>query len=448
MPGATEPAFLFLGSSVEEGTVNRLKAVGVPYRQKRLDSRVSNWEVIISLLESPSLKGVVVKLNARAYDLLTRENYATVAEQLMQHLSSLPHVVFVHDSLFSGGDSLPEEPEDEDDEDAYYDDRYRWHFGPPPPDDIRAAVEQLLERHRINVLPYQTNAELSVLASAFVDDHERDLLFRMYVPTGRLYSDEADRLVTLFRDWLSKVKGQAVRQDGYKTPAGQVYEFFGDNATGTDLAVQFADFSSFLDLCVDEPSGAVAQLETNGISKAASESIVSRYGREAKRLSLDLKHARETRLLELQHSLESELLDTVESATSSEIEAVLTRLLPLPSAGSPLASLAPTGGGTLSVNISQQFVQTAEAIVTQNVQGTVNLGPQAHELLALIAQFGEGDAAQLESAVHELEDADARQADRLRARQRLKGFLTKLGGKVEETALTVLQRYLESKLGL
>jgi hypothetical protein len=54
----------------------------------------------------------------------------------------------------------------------------------------------------------------------------------------------------------------------------------------------------------------------------------------------------------------------------------------------------------------------------------------------------------LQSDALELEDPDARPADRLGAKQRLKGFLFKLSGRVEDTALGILQKYIESKVGL
>lgn len=88
-----------------------------------------------------------------------------------------------------------------------------------------------------------------------------------------------------------------------------------------------------------------------------------------------------------------------------------------------------------------------EGIVVQNIQGTTNINPEAKELLNLVKRFGAQDMVALESAVHELEDPDGRASDRLGARQRLKGFLLQLGGKVEDTALAILQSYVQNKLG-
>jgi hypothetical protein len=110
------------------------------------------------------------------------------------------------------------------------------------------------------------------------------------------------------------------------------------------------------------------------------------------------------------------------------------------------ASVGAVAASQTRITINQQIIQSVEGTVAQGLQGTLNLDPQAHELLDLVRRFGGAEAAALESALHELRDEDARNADRLRAKQRLKAFLFKLGGKVEDTALAILQKYIESKL--
>jgi hypothetical protein len=70
------------------------------------------------------------------------------------------------------------------------------------------------------------------------------------------------------------------------------------------------------------------------------------------------------------------------------------------------------------------------------------------EFLALIDRFGGDDAPSLKAAVHELEDPDARSADRSVARRRLKTFLGQVAGVAHDVGLDLLQKYLESKMGL
>ena len=378
-------------------------------------------------------------------------DHRDVARQLIVALSKVRHAVFIHETTLTGDDDSWEMFfEDEESYYEYLTDRFGW----PRPAEARIAVNELLQEHGITVIPYRTNAELSVLAGAFIDENEKNLIFRLYVPNGRIYAAEADKLLSMFREWLTQAQRQRVRQDGYRTGSGQVYEFYGDDTTSSrDLTTQFDDFSHFLELCVDQPDDAHKQLTEAGVDPLIADDIVRRYGKETRRLHLDLKHAREARLLSIRQRLESELVDVLggDSPEWGEINRMVEAAVP--EASNLVAALAPASVESVPVSqtqvtINQQIIHSVEGTVLQGLQGTLNLGPEAKGLLELVSRFGDSDAAMLESAVHELEDEDATQADRLRAKQRLKGFLFKLGGKVEDTGLAVLQKYIEGKLGL
>jgi hypothetical protein len=86
--------------------------------------------------------------------------------------------------------------------------------------------------------------------------------------------------------------------------------------------------------------------------------------------------------------------------------------------------------------------------VVQSVQGSVHLNPEPKQLLELIQQLGGASTAELSSAVHELEDEDARVPDRLTARQKLRAFLVGVTAQVPPMVLQTLQKYLEQRIGI
>ena len=271
------------------------------------------------------------------------------------------------------------------------------------------------------------------------------------MPTGRIYAAEADRLLGLFREWLTKVKNLHIREDGYSTGRGKVYEFFGDKGVNSvALAEQFDDFSQFLDRCVDSPEDAVSSLAKMGVEERTAIDIVRRYGVESKRLQLDIRHAREAKLLSIQHRLESELMGEVDN---DAVAGLVAGLVP---AGNSLASALsqsavaglPGAQSDKPIIVNQQIIGSVEGIVAQELHGSAEFGIEAAELVKLAEKFGGADALALQSAVYELEDEDARPVDHLGAKQQLKAFLYKLGGKVGDKTLEILQRYVESKAGL
>jgi hypothetical protein len=330
--------------------MTKLEASGVAYRKKLLVSGPTNWGTIIEILRDPNLKAVVTKLTGRVYPLILREDYRAYAEPLLEALAAQPNVLFVHESLLTGESLTREElaqrypfVDDDDVEDGidvrelYYRD-----FFDPPEGEVRERVSELLDRYGLTPIPYRTNAELATLADAFIEDNERHLLFRVYVPVGRLYAAEADKLLSLFRDWLGQVGKYSVREDGYRTPMGQVYEFFSDDSLPqAELSRAFDDFSQFLNLCVEDPGQAASLLRDSGMDQALGAQLVARYGKEIRRLKVDLRHAFEARILSVQHALESELLDEGIVAEPAQIHAVVRDMLPASLTLDPRAVLTP-----------------------------------------------------------------------------------------------------------
>lgn len=302
-------------------------------------------------------------------------------------------------------------------------------------------------------LPDSSKAE----AETGPDNDGRGLLLSIYVPRGRIYADEADTLLTLFRDWLGGVKNVRVHQMSYSTARGRVYELRADDeSVATNLPAALADFTSFLDLAAADPDAARAALVAVGVGINEAHEMANRYGRQARRLALDIKQEHRKRVMSIAQSLESDLFEVLEPDDPQwpAIHRMIEALLPGPPQVSAILTASTQPGVTdatsalVTINyaINQQIVEKVEGAVIQGTQGAVHLGPQAHDLLSLIGAQAGDHAAVLESAVHALEDAGARPGDRLAAKQRLQAFLGRLGGRVGDAAVDVLKAYVESKL--
>ncbi|MER6145347.1 hypothetical protein ABT174_35880 [Streptomyces sparsogenes] len=450
--------FLFLGHSDTDSAISKLKTSRVIYRKKMLESTTDNWYSILGIVRNHKPDAVIAKLSGRAISVISSPSHSDVAEALFDEISAIKNVFFVHESLFSGEqeDEGGGVGEDDDflDVESYMNFVIRTYHDPTREECEKAL--NFLRSKGINLIPYRTNAELSVMAGSFVDDNERNLLFRVYVPSGQLYAAEADKLLTLFREWLGQIGRHKVRQDGYATSAGRVYEFYGDDKSDrASLSQDFVDFSKFLDLCTESPELAANQLTGLGIDRLASASLVAKYSREVRRLQVDLKHEREMRLLRIRQSAESEILNLNESAEAVEIidwVEQYSRATVSPEGSSlgavqvfPYLRNGPVS--SVQVTVNNQVFPSAQSAIINNVQGTQHYGVEAKQLLELIQNHGE-NSSDLQSAVHEVEDPDAREADRLTARQRLKNFLYGIADEGQRAVIASLQKYLESKIGV
>ncbi len=285
-----------------------------------------------------------------------------------------------------------------------------------------------------------------------------DLLFRVYIPTDRLYAAEADRLLTMFSEWMAKIRGHGVRQSGYITPSGKVYEFMTDVSAGyTDLRQEFDQFSSFLALCSQDPrsAGAVLASSAQNVSVASGTALVDHFGKEVRRLEIDLRHERERRMLSIRQDLEERFMALavdLRTIPISQLNAAVESLVPYPGASESLALLAnpwSTQSVTpVTVNINPQIINAAENTIIQNIRGNLNLRVEAKSLLDLIERFGGQDSSLLQNAVYELEDTRAPRNDRAKARTRIKEFLSQIPSTAGNIGVDLLEKYLEHRLGL
>jgi hypothetical protein len=177
------------------------------------------------------------------------------------------------------------------------------------------------------------------------------------------------------------------------------------------------------------------------------------YSKEFRRLQLDLKHAREEKILSIRHRLESELVDVVQSTQQGLIESTVNALIP-EVAGSrmsqamllPFSKPTTPGQQNITVNFKPQFIEHIEGVVAQEVNGIAQLTNNDTALISLFEQHGGSKATELTSALQELNDDSAPEPGRVTAVQRIKQFLIATTDKIGNAAAGVLQTYVEKKL--
>ena len=450
---------LLMGTIDSEGIRSTLKATGQRYVIKRLESGPHNWAKIVSLFDEMDIRCCALKLSGYAYENFLIDEYQPMAELLLQRVAGLPHAVFVHEELFSGKPTEDHVPAPKEDFEYF---EYVHSGLHKPHESTRIGVNQLLLDYDLNVLPYKTNAELTLLASTFIAESQDGLLFRIYVPSGRLWANETDRLIQLFRDYLTRIAKTSVRLDQQRTAHGIFYEFFDADNNSTrpvsdeSLALQFQEFSRFLDLAVSNPEEAESILLTKNIDPREVVPILTRYAKEARRLQVDLKHEREQKVLAIQQRLESELVDSLPPSTDWNTVAKLVN-----SAVPQLDGVRSITGyekiprllpgdvaSPMTVNFQPQIIQTVNAVIAQEIEGDIHLTDLDKQLLDLVSQHAGKDVTELQSAVRELADTSAPQSHRLMAKQRLKAFLHKLGSVASDVGTGLLLSYLEKRYGL
>lgn len=111
-----------------------------------------------------------------------------------------------------------------------------------------------------------------------------------------------------------------------------------------------------------------------------------------------------------------------------------------------MANISHRTAQQLTLNINPQFIQTAQAIVAQEISGDVNLQPQDRDLIAMINEHSGAQQRELVAAIRELADSMSPKTAKLTAMGRLTAFLGSLGGKVADASIAAAVAYLQKKL--
>jgi hypothetical protein len=436
-----KPLVLLLGWVDHEGILSSLKASGRQYKKKLLNSLPANWETTAELFKQFKVTAVVGKIPAHVLGRVVDERYRAAREKLFPAIGSVPNQIFMFEDILEGEQK----------------DKFREEYDPYPKKEVIEEAIAFLQANGVQILPYTTRAEVTVLAEAFLDEVDKNLIFRLYVPSGRLWAGEADRFLQLFQDYLTRVKRLEVRLDQKRTEHGVVYEFHGHPPAGqTNLEADFKEFSRLMTLFDADSEAAAKLLAQKGPNATEIARLISKFSKEAKRLQLDIKHEAEAKAVAIRHRLESELLDIDPTPQEWEqIQVLVNGAVPRPAnmLGGTLALGLATRPITaqpaqITYNIRPQFIGTVNGVIAEEINGNQHFGPEHHQLMELISQYAGGRSKELETAVYEIADKGVEKVGRLRAKQKLTAFLVELGKKTGDVAFGVLQGYIEKQLGL
>lgn len=482
-----ENIVLFLGNADSEASTAKLKATNRLYKRKMLESGVENWSSIVDYFDNYSVNCVVIKLTKTSFTSLITDEYNVVANQLLDKISQVPNLVLAHESLLTGvqtryyeaketkkpkknqkiittkefedleaylGYEEYWEPEEED----VFDDQYECEFNErytPLSSSVIDHVTNTLKEYSLNIIPYSKNVEMSIIASSFIEQNEHNLIFRIYIPSERIWAGEAERLLQLFRDYLQKASGLNAKHDQFKTNNGVIHEFYGDDETeSVSLSEKFQEFTTFMDVCVDNPELAEKSPFLIKLNSREVSDLVSRYVKEAKRLHIDLKHERERKLLNIRHSLESDLSEYISESKDwdSLYQIIEDSIPPIHGVSSALnhnTARSISHQPKQNIFINSQIIDTFNGVMAKEISGTVNLVPEAKELLKMIeVHSSDKDKSELTSAVHELSDSSVKEIDRITAKHKLKSFILTSASKIGDVATGVLQTFIENQIGV
>ncbi|MBD0401818.1 hypothetical protein [Flammeovirga sp. EKP202] len=455
---------------LDRGTIHTtMETNGYTSKTKLLKSSIKNWWTIIDILKADENKELLVmgKFTEYVLFLFNLDEYKEVGQELLNLIQERKHLIFIYHNNFFGDFSCikknlwTDEVLEVDDEGDFI--GYRkvdnsleaWlikYQDKTSPKEYLIKVANFIHRinkQGLNIIPYRKLVEIEIAGQKFIESIDQGLLFQLYVPKQRIWSDELDKFIVMFRDFASNVTDDDVKVVQNRTDRGITFSIYSASkkVNSDNIEELFNEFTKFLDLCVQDPKSAIEVLEsTTQIPKESIPPLISKYSKEAKRLMVDMKHERERKLLLIKHELEN---DISEVEIGIDVAELLNNNLPMLNTPSDLLK---NGNYTQNqtVILNPQYINKVEGIVSREIHGNIDFTFEDKQLSEIIEKYAEDKAelALLKSSHNELKDKSLPKSTKTVAWQKLQKFLNKAGEKIGDVGVHLLKKYLEGQLDL
>lgn len=433
---------------------------------KLLNTSVKNWESICHILESDSENEILIlgKFTENALFRMCLPEYKIVLSKMLNLLKNKKHLIFIYKSNLKGDFNYLQTT---DDGKVYYTDKNTgntfYYSDSKLKDWLRFnKVEQTEKEYTetvtsfvkeinnvLNILPYEKLIDIEIAGQNFIDNIAEGLLFRIYVPTDRIWSSEFDKFITLFRDYASNVANQQLKITQNRTDSGTICSLYSvnKNISENEINKLYKEFTSFMDLCSSNPKEAEELISKLDIAEPKKQNILKKYIKESQRLLLDIKQERELKIVSIKHRLQNELQ---EYELSKDVIEYIEKSVPNPEFGRNLTFLGNQKIENQTIMINPQIIGKVEGIVISELNGNVTFTPEEQELNKLIDKFSQNlsEASELQTSLYELKDNATSNEKKRSASQKLFGFLGKVGDKVGDVGVALLTKYLEQKMGI
>lgn len=435
---------LLIGELTSEPIIEEVKILGKRYINKLLTSSTDNWKSIAEMLSrnEDNFSHVFMKLTEGAILRCRDQEYFEALKRMCVSMKPYHHEVFVYeDNLKYKFNSELTPFFDEEDEDEEYS-----RSKDEDNAQLNAIIDYLVGESGVRIVPYNRRLEISISTKAFLKETTKGLLFRLYVKNEQLWSNEIDKLLSLFTDYLKKAKGFNVTLDQTNTKHGHIYSFFCDEESmdSDKFEGTFNEFTNFLDVCANDVNKANRMLLDTTLSSSEIDRIVNRYSREAKRLAIDIKYEQESKMLSLRHRMHSELIDSVQEDTINSMFTYESPESLFDITSTDYVNSFISKVHTVNINNSQ-ILSNVKGIFAKEINGGLIYNEFDEQLISLFKEKASTkfDYMKLKAALEELKDESAPETNRVTALQRLKGFTLKAGTSIGQVGVNLLEKYLE-----
>lgn len=219
-------------------------------------------------------------------------------------------------------------------------------------------------------MPYEKLIDIEISGQNFIENIAEGMLFRVYIPNERIWSNEFTKFINLFRDYSSAFSNEEFKISQNKTDFGIVCSVYSNmNLTPEKVNDLYKDFTHFMELCISNPVEAERILaDLDNIDEAKKKNILTKYIKESQRLILDIQQERELKILNIKHRFQNEINEVeINEVVEKYIQDSLPSGKEFSNVSSPSQIIQ-----NQSIYINSQIIEKLDGIVSKEINGNIN----------------------------------------------------------------------------
>ena len=293
---------------------------------------------------------------------------------------------------------------------------------------MKQIIDNIYEKG-LNIVTFKYSNDIVRYIRDYIENMDQSVVFRSYILKDQIWANELEDFLSLFQEYVTKIRGVNISFEQRKTDIGTIYVIFSSSKeiVKSEFPKYVSEFNDFLEYCDKNTSKAREVLASYSLSESDISKYIFEFQKRARRLMIDIRQEYEMKLLECRHAIENEALENslVSYKPSSLIE--------------PSSNLVPS---VVIENLNYININETTAPI---VFGKYTYNNNDQKIIEYIKKYAD-EKAELENELRILKDEKLGAPDKISAFGKIKSFLSKHALDIGEVAFKALCAYLEKLL--
>lgn len=189
-------------------------------------------------------------------------------------------------------------------------------------------VQEIKTIEGLNVVPYDSDADFQSYVDSYLGE-SRHIVFHNYILHDKLYADELDRFLSMFQEYMAKIRKIDIKFEKEQTERGTLYTIksYSPELVRNNFSGYAEDFYQLMDDIFqqsDDQIGAI--ISKYHLPPENAEALIQKYKRELNRIMIDAKYNCLSKISTFYRNLEEEANNestVIRNARALELQADL-----------------------------------------------------------------------------------------------------------------------------